>query len=297
MMNVLAHIRTFIGIADHGSLAAAAKARGLAPSAVTASLQRLEDHVGAKLMLRSTRSLSLTPEGERFLAQCRRIVGDLDEAIDQAADAGPLRGTIRLTSINDFGRSRLAGLIDGPAVYVGNSLGGHLALRLALDHPEAVRGLVLAGSSGLFEREIVVGRTAQHRPSRDWLQQKIEELFSDPANIPEGIVDRVYNELSNRRAARALVRLSKSAKSDNLAAHLSEIQARTMLLWGRDDTVTPPRVAEEFKDFLPNAFIHWLDNAGHAPQIEQAAAFTKAIDDFLCEFDPYDTSQPRQEVA
>lgn len=113
MMNVLAHIRTFIGIADHGSLAAAAKARGLAPSAVTASLQRLEDHVGAKLMLRSTRSLSLTPEGERFLAQCRRIVGDLDEAIDQAADAGPLRGTIRLTSINDFGRSRLAGLIDG----------------------------------------------------------------------------------------------------------------------------------------------------------------------------------------
>lgn len=194
-------------------------------------------------------------------------------------------------------KRELAGLIDGPAVYVGNSLGGHLALRLALDHPEAVRGLVLAGSSGLFEREIVVGRTAQHRPSRDWLQQKIEELFSDPANIPEGIVDRVYNELSNRRAARALVRLSKSAKSDNLAAHLSEIQARTMLLWGRDDTVTPPRVAEEFKDFLPNAFIHWLDNAGHAPQIEQAAAFTKAIDDFLCEFDPYDTSQPRQEVA
>ena len=178
-------------------------------------------------------------------------------------------------------KRELAGLIDGPAIYIGNSLGGHLALRLALDHPEAVRGLVLAGSSGLFEREIVVGRTAQHRPSRDWLQQKIEELFSDPANIPDGIVDRVYNELSNRRAARALVRLSKSAKSDNLAAHLSEIQARTMLLWGRDDTVTPPRVAEEFKDFLPNAFIHWLDNAGHAPQIEQAAAFTKAIDDFL----------------
>ncbi len=194
-------------------------------------------------------------------------------------------------------KRELAGLIDGPAIYIGNSLGGHLALRLALDHPEAVRGLVLAGSSGLFEREIVVGRTAQHRPSRDWLQQKIEELFSDPANIPDGIVDRVYNELSNRRAARALVRLSKSAKSDNLAAHLSEIQARTMLLWGRDDTVTPPRVAEEFKDFLPNAFIHWLDNAGHAPQIEQAAAFTKAIDDFLSEFDSYDTSKPRQEVA
>lgn len=194
-------------------------------------------------------------------------------------------------------KRELSQLIDGPAIYVGNSLGGHLALRLALDHPEAIRGIVLAGSSGLFEREIVVGRTAQHRPSRDWLQTKIEELFSDPANIPDDIVDRVYIELSNRRAARALVRLSKSAKSDNLAAHLSEITAPTLLLWGQDDTVTPPRVAEEFRDLMPNAHIQWLEGAGHAPQIEKAEAFTKAIDDFLCEFDPYYPSTTRQEVA
>jgi len=112
-MDLISHLRDFIAIADHGSLAAAAKVRGVSASAVTASLQRLESHVGAKLLLRSTRGLSLTPEGERFLDQCRRIVGDLDEAIDQVADAGRLRGTIRLTSINDFGRSRLVSLIDG----------------------------------------------------------------------------------------------------------------------------------------------------------------------------------------
>ncbi len=195
-------------------------------------------------------------------------------------------------------KRELSNLIDGPAVYIGNSLGGHLALRLALDHPEAIRGLVLAGSSGLFERELAVGRNAaQHRPSRDWLQQKIEELFSDPANIPDGIVDRVYDELSNRRAARALVRLSKSAKRDNLSAHLSEITAPTLLLWGDGDTVTPPRVADEFCDLMPNSRIQWLEGAGHAPQIEQAQAFTKAIDDFLGEFDPYNNTTTRQEVA
>jgi len=195
-------------------------------------------------------------------------------------------------------KRELSELIDGPAIYVGNSLGGHLALRLALDHPEAVRGIVLAGSSGLFEREIVVGgRTAQHRPSRDWLQMKIEELFSDPSNVPEGIVERVYVELSNRRAARALVRLSKSAKSDNLSAHLSEITAPALLLWGQGDTVTPPDVAHEFSELMPNARIQWLENAGHAPQIEQPVAFTKAIDDFLCEFDPFYPSTTRQEVA
>lgn len=194
-------------------------------------------------------------------------------------------------------KRELAELIDGPAIYVGNSLGGHLALHLALDHPEAVRGIVLAGSSGLFEREIGAGSNAQHRPSRDWLQMKIEELFSDPSNVPEGIVDRVYVELSNRRAARALVRLSRSAKRDNLAAHLSEITAPTLLLWGRGDKVTPPDVAQEFFELMPNARIAWLENAGHAPQIEQPAAFTKAIDDFLCEFDPFYTSPTRQEVA
>ncbi|MCB9846838.1 MAG: alpha/beta fold hydrolase [Phycisphaeraceae bacterium] len=194
-------------------------------------------------------------------------------------------------------KRELIGLLDGPAVFIGNSLGGHLALRVALDHPEAVRGIVLAGSSGLFEREIVVGRTAQHRPSRDWLQMKINELFSDPANVPAGTVDRVYEELSNRRAARALVRLSKSAKSDNLAAHLAEIEAPALLLWGRGDTVTPPSVAEEFNELMPNAHIHWLEGAGHAPQIEQAEAFTKAIDDFLNEFDPYYPLRSRQEVA
>ncbi|WP_348674719.1 LysR family transcriptional regulator [uncultured Abyssibacter sp.] len=113
MIDLLRHIRIYIDIVDHGSLAGAARARDLAPPAVTASLQRLEDHLGATLILRSTRRLSLTAEGERFLDECRRIVGDLDEAIEQVADAGLLRGAIRLTSINDFGRSRLSGLIDG----------------------------------------------------------------------------------------------------------------------------------------------------------------------------------------
>ncbi|MDP0615520.1 LysR family transcriptional regulator [Klebsiella pneumoniae] len=112
-MDLISHLRDFIVIADHGSMAAAAKMRGVSPSAVTASLQRLELYVGARLILRSTRGLSLTPEGERFLNQCRHIVGDLDDAIEQAADASRLRGTIRLTSINDFGRSRLSPLIEG----------------------------------------------------------------------------------------------------------------------------------------------------------------------------------------
>ncbi|WP_142524029.1 LysR family transcriptional regulator [Raoultella ornithinolytica] len=111
-MDLLTHIHTLISIAEQGSLAGAARARGVAPSAITASLNRLESHVGGKLIMRSTRSLSLTQEGVIFLEQCRRIVSELDEAVEQVTKSGPLKGTIRLTSINDFGRMRLPELMD-----------------------------------------------------------------------------------------------------------------------------------------------------------------------------------------
>jgi DNA-binding transcriptional LysR family regulator len=127
-MDLLAHIRIFMDIADRGSLAAVARERNLAPSAITASLSRLERHVGAKLFLRSTRSLALTSEGQQFLESSRKVFNDLDAAIEQVANEGPLRGTIRLTSINDFGRARLSTLIDSfiarhPEVRVELTLG------------------------------------------------------------------------------------------------------------------------------------------------------------------------------
>lgn len=100
-----------MAVADLGSLSAVARAQALSPSTVTLSLQRLEDRVGARLITRTTRRLSLTPEGERFLSDCRRILADLDEAMDAVADRGPLRGEIRLTATNDLGRNILAPLV------------------------------------------------------------------------------------------------------------------------------------------------------------------------------------------
>jgi len=69
-------------------------------------------------------------------------------------------------------------IVDQPAILLGNSLGGHVALRIALSRPDLVRGLSLIGSSGLFERTFERG--VQHSPSRDWLGRKITDLFYDP---------------------------------------------------------------------------------------------------------------------
>jgi len=186
--------------------------------------------------------------------------------------------------------------VGQPAVLVGNSLGGHIGLRIALDHPEKVRGLVLSGSSGLFERTFE--KDVQHRPSRDWLNRKITDLFFDPTRMPQGVIDRAFEELSQRKSARALVRLSRTAKADHMGERLPMIQTPTLLLWGRQDTVTPPSVAEEFASLLPNAQLVWIEKCGHTSMIERPEAFTASIERFLdqLEIDTPD-SEARQEVA
>ncbi|PZQ50832.1 MAG: LysR family transcriptional regulator [Rhodovulum sulfidophilum] len=111
-MDQFSLLRLFAGIADKGSLSGAARAQGISPSTASDGLRRLEEQVGARLFLRTTRHLSPTPEGERFLSDCRRILSDLDEAMASVADTGPLRGEIRVSALNDFGRTGLEPLLS-----------------------------------------------------------------------------------------------------------------------------------------------------------------------------------------
>jgi len=173
---------------------------------------------------------------------------------------------LSVEGVTNLIESVLETLADEPAVLVGNSLGGHVALRLAHRRPDMVAGLVLIGSSGLFEKSFEQG--VQHDPSREWIHKKITELFYDPARMLPDLVDMAYNELSRRSAARALVRLGRSAKRDHLGEILGEIRQPALLLWGRNDLVTPADVADTFQASLPNATLRWIEKCGHAPQIE-----------------------------
>lgn len=175
-----------------------------------------------------------------------------------------------------------------PVILVGNSFGGHVALRIALRHARAVKGLVLAGSSGLFERTFVKG--APVRPSREWLVEKIGELFYDRSFMNESDVNRAHAALSNKHGARAMVRLSRSAKRNHLGDQIGNIQAPTLLIWGRNDVVTPPSAAEGFLDLIPNAELFWIDRCGHAPMIEAPAEFGRAMLDFAERFASSETS-------
>jgi pimeloyl-ACP methyl ester carboxylesterase len=170
-----------------------------------------------------------------------------------------------------------------PSILVGNSFGGHVALKIALEYPELVSGLVLAGSSGLLERTMVKEITV--RPSREWLVRKIGELFYDKSLMREADIDRAHRELSDRGGARAMIRLSRSARSDHLGDKIHNIKHPTLLIWGKQDVVTPPEAAREFTEKLQDSRIVWLDRCGHAPMIECPELFAEALQAFSLELD------------
>ncbi|HEX2837044.1 MAG TPA: alpha/beta hydrolase [Phycisphaerales bacterium] len=204
--------------------------------------------------------------------RCRCIMLEMP-LLDLTGDDCSIQGATELTA--RFLRSYL----NAPAVLVGNSFGGHVATRLAVEHPQLVRGLVLAGASGLIEKSMV--SDVQIRPSREWLERKIGELFYDKSKMNMGDVDRAFGELSQRDKARAMVRLSRTARRNHMGDQLGSIKAPTLIIWGRQDIVTPPEACEQFHRRIAGSRVVWIDNCGHAPMIEAADVFAGALNEFL----------------
>lgn len=179
---------------------------------------------------------------------------------------------------------------DHPVVLVGNSFGGHVALRVALQRPDLVRGMVLAGSSGLIEKSMV--SDIQLRPSRAWLERKIGELFFDPATYMRASdIERAYQQLSERGGARAMVRLSRSARRNHLGSRMEQIQAPTLLIWGKQDIVTPPEAANQFSTMLPKSRLVWFDRCGHVPMMEHPEPFAQHLVEFVESLGPEKADQ------
>ena len=95
----------FAKVAQAGSLSAAARALGLTPSAVSRILARTEQRLGTRLLLRTTRALTLTPEGEAYLRGARRVLADMLEVEEAITDQGVPRGRLRVSAA--LGHARL----------------------------------------------------------------------------------------------------------------------------------------------------------------------------------------------
>lgn len=164
-------------------------------------------------------------------------------------------------------------------VLVGNSLGGHVGLVFTVNHQEFVKALVLTGSSGLYENAF--GGSFPRRESYEYVREKVEFTFYSPQTATKDLVDEVFKTINDRSRVIRILALAKSAIRHNMAKDLHKITIPVSLIWGKQDKITPPEVAEEFHELFPNSELNWIDECGHAPMMEQPVFFNDYLDKFL----------------
>lgn len=164
-------------------------------------------------------------------------------------------------------------------ILLGNSLGGHVGLMYTLAHPEDVAGLVLTGSSGLFEN--TMGGSFPKRGNYDYIKERVEYTFFDPKTATKELVDECFEITSSIPKCMNIVQIAKSAQRNNMADEITAIKAPTCLIWGLNDTITPPHVGHEFNRLMPNSELHFIDKCCHAPMMERPVEFNDCLKKFL----------------
>jgi pimeloyl-ACP methyl ester carboxylesterase len=164
-------------------------------------------------------------------------------------------------------------------IILGNSLGGHVGLLYTLHNIAKVDKLLLTGSSGLFEN--TMGGSYPRRGSYDYVKERVAYTFYDPAVASAELVDEVFETTKSIPKCMRIVAIAKSAQRNNLANDLPKIKVPTLLVWGLNDTITPPMVAYEFNRLIPNSELKFIDNCCHAPMMEHPDKFNEIVDEFL----------------
>lgn len=159
-MDQLLAIRVFVCAVESGSLASAGRQLGLSPAMAGRHLRALEDHLNVRLLQRSTRQLSVTEAGQRYVERCKPILAELDDASREVADRDqPLRGTLRVSAPVTFGHRHLGSTVS-------RYLAAHPGMRVELSLTDRHVDLLAAGIDvairigELFDENLTVRRLA-----------------------------------------------------------------------------------------------------------------------------------------
>lgn len=164
-------------------------------------------------------------------------------------------------------------------ILLGNSLGGHIGLLHTKMYPQMVRALVITGSSGLYES--AMGDGYPKRGDYEFIKKKAQDVFYDPAVATKEIVDEVFATVNDRMKLVKTLAIAKSAIRHNMAQDLPKMRTPTCIIWGENDGVTPPDVAELFHELLPDSDLFWIKKCGHAPMMEHPEEFNRLLDAWL----------------
>ncbi len=164
-------------------------------------------------------------------------------------------------------------------ILLGNSLGGHIGLLHTKMYPKMVKALVITGSSGLYES--AMGDGYPRRGDYEFIKKKAEDVFYDPAVATKKIVDEVFATVNDRSKIIKTLAIAKSAIRHNMAGDLPKMKTPTCIIWGENDKVTPPDVANLFHELLPDSDLFWMEKCGHAPMMEHPDEFNEIFDAWL----------------
>lgn len=186
--------------------------------------------------------------------------------------------------LNDF----MDALGIAKAAYIGNSLGGGTAAKVAIDYPDRVVSLVLMGPSGhgpsLFVPPPPEGirklRSYYRDPNRDRMRDFLETFVADPSLITDELIDERFKN-SMQPDILALQKTAQPPRSEDLTLELKNIQAPTLLIWGREERFVPLDHALSFARNIPNATLIVVPNCGHWVQYENPPVFNDAAINFL----------------
>lgn len=186
------------------------------------------------------------------------------------------------TNVRNFARFleqfiEFKGLKD--VILLGNSLGGHIGLLHTKMYPEMVRALVITGSSGLYES--AMGDGYPKRGDYEFIKKKAQDVFYDPEVATKEIIDEVFATVNDRMKLVKTLAIAKSAIRHNMSKDLPKMKTPTCIIWGENDTVTPPNVAAEFHQLLPDSDLFWIPKCGHAPMMEHPEDFNRILEAWL----------------
>jgi pimeloyl-ACP methyl ester carboxylesterase len=171
---------------------------------------------------------------------------------------------------------------------IGNSLGGRVALGIALDWPTRIKRLVLTGSAGMrLEPSPMLKQLISYTPSKQKMRQLVEALFHDPSLVTDQMIESRYQLSLLPGAQEAFEGFFKAASDPkhrgamDIEDKLPQIQTPALLIWGKQDRAIPVEVGKWMAELLPNARLKVLDNCGHWTQLEQTQKFNQLVINFI----------------
>ena len=164
---------------------------------------------------------------------------------------------------------------------IGNSLGGHIGLMYTIQNPNKVKQLVLTGSSGLYENSF--GGSFPKRGDYEYINERVNHTFYNPNILTKKYVDNIFNTLNDNAKCLNIITIARSAQRNNLSKKLYRIKCPTYLIWGLNDTITPPSVAHQFNKLISKSKLKFIDKCCHAPMMERPEEFNKILKSFLDE--------------